>query len=227
MRHPLRKLVCAAALGLAAVAVTTTTDVRPAHAFPKPSVYPITWQLKFSHGEPKRIVVKPRGSNSAQAFWYMTFTVTNLTDEEQRFLPVFEMVTGDGKVIRSDKGISPDVFDAVKAREHSKLLEPIDKIAGRLLIGEDQARDGVAIWPEPSTRMGTFQIFVGGLSGEEVTLKNGEAYTIKDWTKVTEEEKKSLITVRKTLQLTYQIPGDENHPEEHPVIAKGEEWVMR
>ncbi len=85
----------------------------------------------------------------------------------------------------------------------------------------------MAIWPEPSTRMGTFHIFVGGLSGETVIMKNGEEIAIKDWTKVTDEEKKKLTTLRKTLDLTYQIPGDEIKPEEDVVNSTGEEWVMR
>jgi hypothetical protein len=227
MRSPLRNLVCGALLGVAVVAAGSLVAVRPAQAFPKPSVFPISWQLKFDHSAPKRIVVRSPGEANPQAYWYMTFTVKNLTDEEQRFLPVFELVTNDGKVIRSDKSIPPTVFEEIKKREHDKMLEPLERVTGRLLIGEDQARDSVAIWKEPSTRMGTFQIFVGGLSGETITLKNGEEFKVTDWTKVSEEDKKGLNFLRKTLQLTYQIPGDEIRPEEDPIIAKGEEWVMR
>ena len=58
-------------------------------------------------------------------------------------------------------------------------------------------------------------------------MKNGEEIAIKDWTKVTDEEKKKLTTLRKTLDLTYQIPGDEIKPEEDVVNSVGEEWVMR
>jgi hypothetical protein len=204
-----------------------SSSPRHAAAFPKPSVFPTSWQLKFEHSAPKRIVVRTPGAVNPVAYWYMTFTVTNNTTEEQRFLPVFEMLTNDSTLIRSDKEIPAGVFDEVKKRERRRTLEPIEKIAGRLLIGEDQARDGVAIWPEPSPRMGTFHIFVGGLSGETVIMKNGEEITIKDWTKVTDEEKKKLTTLRKTLDLTYQIPGDEIKPEEDVINEVGDEWVMR
>ena len=227
MRHPLRKLLCAAALGLATLAAGSFSHVRTAEAFPKPSVYPVAWQLKFTHGVPKRIVVTAPGSNEPKAYWYMTFTVMNLTEEEQRFLPVFELVTSDGTVVRSDRNIPVNVFDEVRRRERNKTIEPLERVTGRLLIGEDQARDSVAIFPEPTTRMGTFQIFVGGLSGETITLKNGEEFKVTDWTKVSDEDRKGLTFLRKTLQLTYQIPGDEIRPEEDQVIAKGEEWVMR
>src|SRR5438270_807209 len=90
-------LLCAAGL------FATLALAPAASAFPKPSVYPVAWQLKFDHSLPKRIVIKTPGSESPVAYWYMTFTIVNNTDEEQRFLPVFEMVTDDGKAIRSDK----------------------------------------------------------------------------------------------------------------------------
>jgi hypothetical protein len=208
-------------------ALVIATAVRPVSAFPKPSVFPISWELKFEHSAPKRIVVRTPGTINPVAYWYMTFTVTNNTSEEQRFLPVFEMLMGDGTVIRSDKEIPAGVFDEIRKRERRKSLEPMEKIAGRLLIGEDQARDGVAIWREPTTRMGTFHIFAGGLSGETVIMKEGQEIQIKDWTKVTDAEKKKLTTLRKTLDMTYQIPGDEIKPEEDAINSQGEEWVMR
>ncbi len=226
MRSSLRKLLLCAAIGFSSI-LASTLLVRTVSAFPKPSVYPVSWDLKFQHTVPKRIVVITPGTNVPVAYWYMPFTVTNLTDQEQKFLPVFEMVTGDGKVIRSEKNVPSAVFDAIKKRERRSSIEPLEKISGRLLLGEDQARDGVAVWPEPSTRMGTFDIYVGGLSGESVFMKDGEEVVIKSWIKTSEEDRKKLKTLYKTLQLTYQIPGDEIKPEEDVIVSKGEEWVMR
>ena len=226
MRHPLRRLLLCAALAFAPL-FASFSHLRNAAAFPKPSVYPLSWQIKFEHSGPKRIVVAVPGSDVPTAYWYMTFTVTNQTDQEISFLPVFDMVTDTGSAIRSDKDIPAEVFAAVKKRERKATLEPMEKIAGRLLIGEDQSRDGVAIWPEPLKRMGSFQIFAGGLSGESVFMKNGEEFKVKDWTTVTDEERKQLSTLRKTLQMNYQIPGDEIRPQNATVISKGEEWIMR
>lgn len=217
LKRDLRVFVAALALLIPAVA----------RAFPKPSEFPVSWELKFKYGTPKRIAVKTADSGVPKAYWYMTFSITNTSDQEQQFLPEFELLTKEGQVVQSDKNIPTEVFNAIKARERIKDLEPLSKIAGRILIGEDQTRDGVAIWPEPSPRMGTFHIFVGGLSGETVIMKNGEEITIKDWTKVTDDEKKKLTTLRKTLDLTYQIPGDEIKPEEDVINVVGEEWVMR
>jgi hypothetical protein len=226
MRASLRKLLLCAAVACPPV-VAIVLIPGTVSAFPKPSSYPISWQLKFEHAIPRRIVVTTPGTKNAVAYWYMTFTVTNPTDEDQQFLPVVEMLTNDGTLIRSDKDVPSVVFDAIKKRERKGSLEPMEKITGRLRIGEDQARDGVAIWAEPMKRMGTFHIFVGGLSGESAFVKDGEEITIKDWTKVSAEERKKLTALQKTLDITYQIAGDEIKPEEDAVINKGEEWEMR
>src|ERR1700679_4014069 len=83
--------------------------VRTARAgkFPEPSPYPVDWELTFTHDAPKRIVVDVPGSNTPQAYWYIKYSVTNNSDKEQQFLPVFEMMTNDGTIIRSDDKISP------------------------------------------------------------------------------------------------------------------------
>src|SRR2546423_15133069 len=65
---------------------------------PKPSPYPISWELKFDHATPRRILVKVPGEKAQRAFWYMTFTVTNNTGQERQFYPAFELMTGDGTV---------------------------------------------------------------------------------------------------------------------------------
>src|SRR5262245_12741021 len=136
-----------ALLTVAAVAILGL-PVRADH--PKPSVYPVSWELKFDHSKAKRIVVDVPGTGARQAFWYMTYTVMNPTDQEQVFLPQFELLTRDGKVIRSDNNISPVVFDAIKARERGTAgLQSALQIAGPLRVGEDQAKEGVAIWQEP------------------------------------------------------------------------------
>jgi len=90
--------------------------------FPEPSPYPISWELKFDHSKPKRIVVTSPGQGS-RAYWYVTYTVTNESKDDQTFLPIFEMVSKDGKILRSDKGVPPQVFDAIKKREGNRFLQ--------------------------------------------------------------------------------------------------------
>ncbi|HYO09471.1 MAG TPA: hypothetical protein VER17_10910 [Tepidisphaeraceae bacterium] len=181
-------------------------------SFPKPSPYPKSWELKFSYGKPKRVVVQVPGKSVPQAFWYLTYNVTNDTDREQLFLPMLELATEDGKLTRSDVNIPRVVFDTIKRQEGNRFLEPAQLIGGELRIGEDQAKDGVAIWPEVTTEMGNFSIFVQGLSGETATVPGPN-------------NKPTIL--RKTLQLNYLIRGDAVYPGEDEVNENPKEWVMR
>ena len=142
----------------------------------------------------------------------MTYVVTNTTDQERMFLPCFEMLTQDGKIARSDKSIPLKVFEAIKAREGKRFLEQGTQVAGEIRLGEDEAKSGVAIWPEPMLEMGSFTIFLSGLSGETATVKDA---TNKD------------LILRKTLQMNYLIRGDEVYPGEDAVNQNAETWVMR
>ena len=190
-----------------------------AEAFPKPSVYPIAWELDFKYETPKRIVVEAPGSRLPKAYWYMTYVATNNTAKEQLFLPKFEMVTKDGRVFRSDREASPSVYAAIARRERGRPLQPTLKLQGQILVGEDQAKYGVAIWEEPSPEPGNFSIFVGGLSGENVTLNgsDGKPLTDKDG---------NPIVLRKTRQLDFTVRGDELYAGD-PIEKTGDSWVMR
>jgi hypothetical protein len=214
-----RQALLGAALTLSPLAVVAPTLAGPT-TYPSPSPYPISWELQFDHGLPKRIVVETPGSSNPQAYWYMTYTVTNKTDKERIFLPHFEMVTRTGKVIRSDENIPEKVFDEIKRREGDQFLEPFTKIGGEIRLGEDEARDGVAIWPEPDRRMGNFTLFVGGLSGEAVQMKDENGQPMKD-------PDGGLVILRKTLQLNYIVRGDDVYPGQDQVNVKSQDVVMR
>ena len=137
MRYPLRCVTFVAVLWAFSLPVIAGT-------YPEPSPYPISWEITFRHGTPKRIVVDVPGKTSPQPFWYLTYSVTNNGDQEQTFLPLFEMVTNDGSIIRSDNNVPHVVFDKIKDREGNRFLEPANKIAGALRIGEDQTPTA---WP--------------------------------------------------------------------------------
>ncbi|HSU67855.1 MAG TPA: hypothetical protein VLJ39_13345 [Tepidisphaeraceae bacterium] len=202
-------------LALTLLAAVASAFVMPALAkVPEPSVYPIAWELDFKHGAPKRVVV------GQDAYWYITYTVTNNTGQEQVWRPDFQMLTNDGKVVKSDHEIPPPVFDKIKSLEGNKLLQRATQVAGPLRQGVDQAKDGVAIWPETTPRMGSFKIFVGGLSGEFVILKDDDGKEVKDADGLP-------VMLRKTLELDYQIWGDEFYPGRDDVHEMGHKWIMR
>ena len=204
---------------LAAVAFTATFTATAPARFPQPSVYPITWELAFNYETPRRIVIEVPGQSSPKAYWYMTYGATNNTSQEQVFLPTFELITKSGKVIRSDSESSQAVFDAIARRERSRPLQSALDLQGRILVGEDQAKYGVAIWEEPEAELGSITIFVSGLSGETATLKDSQDKPITD------KDGKEII-LRKTLQVDYTVRGDELYAND-AVVKTAESWVMR
>jgi hypothetical protein len=211
---------------IALLAVVSTTAVAPSQAwakkYPEPSRYPLpnAWYLTFKHGIPKRIVVDVPGQKLPTAYWYLTYTVTNDSSKEVDFLPDFQMVTQDGAVHQADKNIPLPVFQAIKKEVGNDLLVSATKIAGPLHQGEDQARDGVAIWEEPMARMGAFALYVGGLNSEFVKGTDNDGNPIND-------AEGHPVTLRKTLELNYVIWGDEVKPGLDDVQKKPEHWVMR
>lgn len=215
MSRPLSALV-AFSLALAWAGLMQTR----AATYPKPSIYPIAWQLDFDHSKPHRIVVQAPGDLTPVAYWYITYRVTNSTDREHLFLPLFQMLLDNGNVIRANRDLKPAVFDAIKARENNKYLTaPLD-VDNELRIGEDQAVDSVAIWKEPQSPMGHFTIFVTGLSGETAEVMDDNGQPMKD-------KEGNPIILRKTLQLDYQVRGAGPNPAEDQIVSTGEQWIMR
>jgi hypothetical protein len=206
-------LACAAI-----VTVAGLSSVAPAR-FPQPSVYPISWDLDFKFELPKRIVVEIPGQNTPKAFWYMTYIATNNTQSEQIFLPKFEWVSKTGEIFRSDREGSSAVYEAIARREHNKPLQPALKLQGNILVGEDQAKYGVAIWEENDARPGTFSIFITGLSGETAPLTGSDGKPLMD-------KDGQPIVLRKTRQLDFKVRGDELYAND-PIEKTGDTWVMR
>jgi len=213
------------AITLAALLALLTAPAVAVDKYPEPSPYPTSWELKFDHGMPKRVVVDVPGTAHPVAYWYMTYTVTNSGDKPQEFIPQFDLLSEDGKVTHSDRAIPPEVFHQIKVREGIKLLINSHQIEGPLNPGPDEAKDGVAIWPEPMVRMGTFSIFVGGLSGEFAEIKDADGKPVIAKDPKTGEE--TRVVVRKTLQLTFHVIGGETRPGEDEEHTKGERWIMR
>ncbi|HYE20667.1 MAG TPA: hypothetical protein VEA69_19620 [Tepidisphaeraceae bacterium] len=241
-----------------AILVVAAVATSPAAAYPKPAVNKTAWELDVQTSAPIRIAVKAPGDSAPKAYWYMLMTVTNNTGEEQQFLPEVELVDDKGNVFRSDKSIPQAVFDQIKQVTGKKLLVPLGKASGPIRQGPDEAVDTVAIWPEPLERMGSFTVFVSGLSGESlwydaknrrelrmgplgtsgrltwhkdgVPMKDpndaeGKKFLQVDWTEIKPTEIGEML--RKTLQLDYQVPGDEFYAGKDVIIQKAKTWVMR
>jgi hypothetical protein len=222
-------------------------------AVPPAGPNPLTWQFTFDYSIPKRLVITPRGADKAQAYWYVTYTISNRGRQAEQFNPIFEMVTDDGLVIRSDdkryemvdgqvrevkrtlvtrgakneitERIPQDVLTTIRDREKNPSLQSVNQISGPLRAGPDEARQGVAIFPEPKPRMGQFSIFVAGLSGDLIDLKKvGTDYVER---KKDEMPASDDVILRRTYQIRCQVLGDDKYPGEHRLERVGEGWVYR
>ena len=196
-----------------AIAQEQQTEQKPAQQrkLPVPSPYPVSWELDFQYGKPTRIVADVPGKGQ-QAFWYLTYVATNNTGQERMFLPIFEMVDNNGRISRSDNGTHPAVIAAIKKREGNKFIQSVVQAAGDMRIGPSEAKYGVAVWREPMLEMGTFYILVGGISGETQRVQSASG---------------DEVILRKTLQLTFRINGDEAYPDIDIVNELPKQWIMR
>jgi len=181
--------------------------------YPQPSTFPASWELTATFAKPRRIIVQTPGDDAPKAYWYITYHVANNSDQDKvLFYPGFQMLTQDGQLIASDGiEVKPAVFAAVQDKEHIKFLQTATDIAGPLRQGEDQSKDGVAIWPEPDPRMGTFTIFASGFWGEAATVKVGN----------------DTIILHKTLQQTFHLDSDAAHAAEGELVQQDSQYVMR
>lgn len=212
------------AAGLLAVA-TVAWAAEP----PKPNPVPSAWELNFEFQAPQPITVKLPGDNQAKTYWYMFYTVTNKAGKDQYFAPRFTLYTETGQLLQSGQGVPAGVFAAIQKRHNNVLLLDPTSIIGKILQGDDNAKDGVAIFADIDSKARNFDIFVTGLSGEsvQVTLPEPVTTTITNDQGTAEQISVDKATLFKTLRLAYDLPGEASaRARTAPKLVK-QEWVMR
>ena len=113
----MKRILVSAALLVGLVAV-----LPQAMTAPEPFEVPTTWELEFEFRAPQPITVTLPGRKKPSTFWYMLYSVTNLTRNletgrgaDQDFIPEFIMYTDTGQATLSDRRLSAGVF-TVQAR---------------------------------------------------------------------------------------------------------------
>ena len=212
----------------------TTTSTGPSDVLakvpqvPEPKIVAARWQLDLDYQRPRMIRVRIPGTAKPQTYWYMLYTVTNKTGADRIFEPGFDLYTDTGQLLHAEDEVSPYVFSAVKRRHNNPLLVSDVTIRGKLLQGEDNAKDGVAIWRDFDPKARAFDVFITGLSGESIRVKLPvplKETVVEDGKKVTVV--KNEVLLRKTLKLEYSIPGDAAaRGQIEPKFIKSD-WVMR
>lgn len=196
-----------------ALALTLLAMATRALAYPEPEIVSVSWQLDYEFKAPRVIAVQLPGEARPKLFWYMLYTVTNKTADDQLFIPTIHLYTDQGDLAQAGKGVAPAVFDAIKKETRDPLLVNPIQVSGKLLQGEDNAKSSVAVWPVPDHDVDNLRIFVGGLSGET-----------KEWQDPYSDRK---VFLQKTLMIDYAYPGDQAHVSDKKAELKDKTWIMR
>lgn len=201
-------------LALGAGVLLSMTHEGVAVAAPEPDPVPRRWQLTVEPG-PLRVMAVAVGGQ-AQLYYYMTYRVTNTSGSDQMFTPSFELADDMGDVQRAGRDVPAEVTKAILTRLESPLLQDQVNVVGMLLQGEENAKDGLVVWPVANNHVRALEVYAAGFSGETRTL---DAFDPE--TKGTKR-----VTLRKTLMLRYQPMGLVREGVE-PYSVLEQRWIMR
>lgn len=212
----MRSMRWSLALAVVAVLMAGGMMVRAASKkpYPVPNMLRHGWQLKFVWHKPKQIFAATgHGVNRRlRKYWIMRYTVTNNTNRDIFFIPTFALVTDTGKVLKPAVGLSPRILKKIRNVTGDKFIISPGLMAGKLLQGADNAKDGVAVFADVPSKARRFKFFISGLSGDTAVQK--DPLTGKD------------IVLHKTLLLNFWNPGEASRISPNPQFA-GKKWVMR
>jgi hypothetical protein len=192
-------------------------------AAPEPAIVPAPgqWTLDMEFTNPMEITL-PFGSDKKPAkFWYMIITLTNNTGKDVDFYPKCDLMTDTFQIVPAGKFVSSALFDQIKKRHKSRypFLELLDQAGTKILQGEDNAKDIAVIWPDFDVKATGVKLFITGLSNETATVN----YPIlKD-----EMGEPLQIFLRKTLELSYSLRGDQTLRSSASFAFQGKRWIMR
>lgn len=182
---------------------------------PEPDPIPRRWQLDVEMG-PLRVanIDLPGGS---KAFYYLTYKVTNNTGSDLLFAPAFDLSTSDGGVIRSGRDVPAQVTRSLMESLGNPLLEDQIGIIGMLLQGEENAKDGLVIWPADDLRITEISVYSAGFSGETRMIEVRNPNTGQN----------DRVILRKTLMTRYAAPGETTNRGTRPFSVLEQRWILR
>jgi len=207
-----------------------------AETAPEPFEVPTTWELTFDFQAPQPITLILSDRKKPSTFWYMLYSVTNLSRNPETgrgadhdFIPEFIMYTNTGQALVSNRRLPPSVHAAIRKRHNNPLLKDHTEIIGKLLYGKDNAKDGVAIWPDFDPKAGSMDVFVGGLSGEtaELTLPRPVPVTETDANGVEKTVVSYKTILHKSLRLSFSVKGESGNRTYTKAKFLARKWVLR
>ena len=213
---------------LVVVVMMMTVASDQAQTAPRPSVIPSDWEVDIKYDRPYPIKVYLVGQAKPKLFWYLRYTLINRGRQDIDISPKLDLYTETGQTLRAWRNVPREVYNAVKKHHNDPLLRD-DQGSGKLLRGADNAKSCVALWPDFDPKAGSFDIFVGGLSGEkaEVALPKPITAMRPDATGVMKEVKVTKIILDKTLRISCTITGEAAARIRSRIRITNRTWIMR
>ncbi len=193
-----------AALGVSLVALA-----------PEPDPIPRRWQLAVEVG-PLRTASYDVKDVGTRSYYFLTYKVTNTTDQDLLFTPSFELGTDEGELARSGRDVPSAVTADIVSRLQNQFLQDQTNIVGILPQGEANAKEGVVIWPITDHHVNEVTVYAAGFSGEVRAVEFTDA-----------KGKPAKAILRKTLMLRYQTPGEIRDMGSRPLELSEKQWIMR
>jgi len=184
---------------------------------PEPSAVAKRWQLQADFG-PLR-VFSANTESGPRTFYYLTYKAVNRSGQDVVFAPSFDLVDSTGAVIKSGRSVPDSVTKAILGRLGSPLIQDQITVLGTILQGEENAKEGLVVWPCENFRPGEIHVYAAGFSGETAQVKVPGA---KD-----DKGKDVFITLRKSRQLTFKDPGELMNRGDNPIDSSDAAWIMR
>lgn len=197
---------------LVVVGVVAVTIARP----PEPNPIPVRWQLDLDVG-PLRVASVETPGQGPTLYFYMTYTVTNNTDEDILLAPSFELSTETGTDVVAGQGVPASVTRELLNRLDNPLLSDQVNMIGVLRRGEAHARSGLVVWPVRDAVADEARVYMAGFSGEtnRIRLIDRESGTPRD------------VVLRKTLMAVHEMPGHIAAMGGEPITRSMTRWIMR
>lgn len=215
-----------AAAGVTATALLAVWGAGALRAAPEPALVQGSgiWQLEFQlyNDRPEPITLQVPGTDEVRTYWYLLYQVTNPTAKAIDFYPRFELFTDRLQLSRGGVAERRYVYEAIRDRYAGTipLMEPSAMVAGRVLVGQDNARDSVAVFEDFDPKATRLKLFVMGLSNETVTVASPVRMD-------PETNQPVEVLLRKTLALEYRVAGDPRDPGNRAMLYQSRDWVMR
>lgn len=184
-----------------------------------------SWRLDVAFHDPQRITLRRPGDPAPTTYWYMLYVVTNNTGQDREFYPSFRLVTDTLTVVEGGARVGPRVYDAIIQRHRGQyaFLAPPTKVSGLLLQGEANARASVVVFHDFDKSANGFTTYCSGFSGEIQRVPNP---TFDGARPETEKNPRSFV-LRRTMAITYDLPGDRETRDRANPIRRTRAWVMR